>query len=488
LTYSTSVASAQQGFLSVCAFSPFADGAGTRVKALLLLSVLALLWVLVARGAVVAKVVALVLLFAAAHMFVQPTTTLVERLFPYLLVPLFLVALVTRRRAREARPLPRALVYLGLLAGVTGVVSVAVGWYNGNLGILGDELDTLLSILLVPTVAVAYACGPELRRFRRLTKVLLLLLPLLALCNLITLTGGHRVLDFSRWARVDLDSASVLSTEWAWGTLSKTSTVLVLFAACLTFALLTGRRQRGGKRLLLVLMLAVELGAIAAFGRFGYYAAAATALVATWRLSPRGGLRASIGVLSCVGLITVLIASVVISTPNRQRLHDVVTDGWHAKRTSVQVRLGYWRDCLAVGWQHPLLGRGLGKPSSTSYGFDEEAMENPHSVIFWLVSRTGFLGMLVCSAALVALIRVGFRVCREETDPTMKPMAAGLFSYTLALMTLGLVEAYPPRIATIYLWTSWGILLALYKTLPRRRRADRLAQDEPTEGATRAGR
>ena len=70
----------------------------------------------------------------------------------------------------------------------------------------------------------------------------------------------------------------------------------------------------------------------------------------------------------------------------------------------------------------------------------------------------------------------------------MKSMAVGLFSYTLALMTLGLVEAYPPRIATIYLWSSWGILLAMYKTLPLRRRAGRLAQNERPRGGTRAGR
>jgi len=174
--------------------------------------------------------------------------------------------------------------------------------------------------------------------------------------------------------------------------------------------------------------------------------------------------------LALAGALALLACVAGVALPGGARDVDARLARTLDDTASWSVRVGLWRDTLALAREAPFLGVGLGAwgdafPRFDRRSYDGTAPVAAHNDYLELLAELGAVGLVLALAALVAAIRC-LRSSLARRSATGRPLAAATLAGLAAVAVHALVE-FDLQIPAIAAACALLLALALRPTLPR---------------------
>jgi O-antigen ligase len=253
---------------------------------------------------------------------------------------------------------------------------------------------------------------------------------------------------------------------------------------CVPAAILRAAPGSAGRRLRLVLLIAVGSAAtIATFSRAAWCAAPVGLAVVA--LHPLGSARRLPRVALALALLAAAGAPLLFSGVADRALARVATLFDRNGDPSVTYRVRELRGALDVALDHPVTGIGFGTSFDAGAAIVDRRRGSAtlvHDFFVWSAIKAGLPGLLLMATLLALALADLSRGARRNPDPDEAGLALGLLGLLATFLVIGLVGAMLNQARTAFLL---GTLTGLARTLAATRAA---AAESPAAAATKPTR
>lgn len=189
---------------------------------------------------------------------------------------------------------------------------------------------------------------------------------------------------------------------------------------------------------------------------------ALTAFLLTMMLS--GRVRQRYSVLLGIGLSLGMLAVIAVPGALQSVLARISETSADDLSTLYRLSLFVW---FANNYNDiPFFGYGI-RPLwdvEARLGFFRMNLENIHSIYFWVLLRTGFVGFMICTVAIVMIIRQLWRTVKDRSFVAHQPLILSIFAALIIYLFSGI---FNPVYAEVRYLVLIGFALALVSRLPR---------------------